>query len=294
MIYGPRPTTTGRAPATWAKANPSLGVTVREDYLAAECRRAQVSPAYENTFKRYHLNLWTQQLARWMPLDPWLACAALVVDEAELVGVPCFGGLDLGQTDDFTALVLVFLLPDGRVAVRARYWLPASALKAYPLRPYDVWRRQGHLTVTAGTATDYDVVEEEVRAWCEAYGVRELAYDARFATQLAQHLQGAGVTVIDSPQGFQLNEPLRKLMELVQLGPPRPRGRSDPHVDGVEHGGADGDARGDSPRQGRREGQDRRHGGAGDGAGPGDPARGRGECVCGSRAPRRLIGSVRG
>ena len=140
------------------------------------------------------------------------------MDDADLVGVPCFGGLDLGQTDDFTALVLVFLLPDGRVAVRARYWLPASALKAYPLRPYDVWRRQGILTVNAGTATDLDLVEEETRAWCEAYGVRELAYDARFATQLAQHLQGAGVTVIDSPQGFQLNEPLRKLMELVQQG----------------------------------------------------------------------------
>jgi phage terminase large subunit-like protein len=48
--------------------------------------------------------------------------------------------------------------------------------------------------------------------------VREVAYDRRFASQLAQHLQGHGVAMIDQAQGYQLNEALRKLLELLQSG----------------------------------------------------------------------------
>ena len=49
------------APATWYRANPSLGATVSESYLAGECARALSSPAYQNTFRRLYLNQWTQK-----------------------------------------------------------------------------------------------------------------------------------------------------------------------------------------------------------------------------------------
>jgi len=48
----------------WAKANPSLGVTVKLDYLRNEARRAENVPAYQNTFRRLHLDQWTQQETR--------------------------------------------------------------------------------------------------------------------------------------------------------------------------------------------------------------------------------------
>ena len=47
-------------PAIWQKANPGLGKTVKLDYLEQECGRAQQTPAYQNTFRRLHLNQWTQ------------------------------------------------------------------------------------------------------------------------------------------------------------------------------------------------------------------------------------------
>lgn len=37
-------------PATWHKAHPGLGVSVKEEYFAAECAKAQQLPTYENTF----------------------------------------------------------------------------------------------------------------------------------------------------------------------------------------------------------------------------------------------------
>ena len=203
------------APTTWARACPSLGSTLSVAYLEQECERARASPAYENTFRRYFCAQWVEQISRRLPMEAWQACAASVPDP-ELAGVPAFAGLDLGQSDDFSAFVIAFLLPDGRVALRTRYWLPVSALEAHPLRPYAQWRRTGLLVVTEGNVTDYDQVEAEVGQLCRQYAVREVAYDQRFASQLALHLPGQGVTMIDQPQGYQLNEALRKFLELVQ------------------------------------------------------------------------------
>ena len=60
--------------AVWAQANPNLGISVSAEYLERECRRAQETPSYENTFKRLHLNLRTQQDVRWLSLEHWDAC----------------------------------------------------------------------------------------------------------------------------------------------------------------------------------------------------------------------------
>lgn len=206
------------SPATWAKANPSLDRTISSEYLASECLRAQRSPAYLNSFLRYHLNVWTEQISRWMPMEAWRACGGVEVADEDLVGLPAFGGLDLGVTEDFSAFVIVFLLADGRVALRARYWLPSAAVLAHPERPYAVWERTGALQVSEGNATDLDAVEADVFAWCRRFGVAEVAYDAKHATGLALHLQNQGLTMIDQPQGVQLNEPLRKILELVHAG----------------------------------------------------------------------------
>lgn len=56
---------------TWYKAYPGLGISVKEDYFAAECIKAQQLPGYENTFKRLLLNIWTEQNTRWIPIETW-------------------------------------------------------------------------------------------------------------------------------------------------------------------------------------------------------------------------------
>jgi phage terminase large subunit-like protein len=60
--------------AAWKKANPNYGVSVRRDYIEAECKKAIENPAYENTFKRLHLNQWTEQRTRWLKMEDWRAC----------------------------------------------------------------------------------------------------------------------------------------------------------------------------------------------------------------------------
>ncbi len=68
-------------PKVWADANPNLNVSISQEYLERECRRAQETPTYENTFKRLHLNMQTQQDVRWLSLEQWDACGVEPIDE---------------------------------------------------------------------------------------------------------------------------------------------------------------------------------------------------------------------
>jgi phage terminase large subunit-like protein len=133
------------------------------------------------------------------------------------MGHPCFGGLDLGQNDDFAVWLREWDLPEC-VVIKARFWLPRAALQKYPDRPYAEWERAGLLEVTEGNTTDLDLIEEAVIADARTDGVSEIAYDKRFAQQLALHLQGAGLTVVDTPQGFALNESIKNVSKLIADG----------------------------------------------------------------------------
>lgn len=205
-------------PSCWPKSNPNLGVSIGREYLQDQVAAAKNIPAETNTVLRLNFCVWTQAVTRFFDMPQWQACSDDVSDAELADAMACYGGLDLGQSDDLCAFAKVWLLEDGRIAVRMRYWLPRSALEKYPNRPYDQWERSGLLEVTDGNITDYDVVEAAVLEDCLKYGVRELAYDKRFANQMALHLEAGGVTCVDTPQGFQLNEALRLFSDWVTGG----------------------------------------------------------------------------
>ena len=132
-------------PSVWRKANPSFGVTVNATEFAESAAEAQASPAKENTFRRYRLNIWTQQDVRWLRLKDWDACdGELDLDEIE--GEECYAGLDLSSKTDLTCLGLVFPRDDGRLIVRPRFWCPLDNARERSRRdrvPYMLWADQG-------------------------------------------------------------------------------------------------------------------------------------------------------
>lgn len=198
----------------WLKSNPNLGFSLSWQYLRELVRQAKSRPDAVSDLLRFNFCVWTQQQSHAISMAHWQACPPMPTD-AELAGWPCYGGLDLGQSDDFSAWARIWVLADGRLAVKMRFWLPESALDKYPNRPYVEWKRAKLLTVTPGSTTDYGIVQDAILADCQADGVREVAYDKRFAEQMAQHLMGFGVTMIDTRQGFALNEALQSVLDRI-------------------------------------------------------------------------------
>jgi phage terminase large subunit-like protein len=57
-------------PAAWKAANPSLGLSPTIAFLQGEIAKA-VTPAAEAAFRRYHLNQWVEDFARWISIRKW-------------------------------------------------------------------------------------------------------------------------------------------------------------------------------------------------------------------------------
>jgi phage terminase large subunit-like protein len=211
------------SPKTWRKANPSLGKTVALQYLREECLKAKQTPAYQNTFRRLHLNQWTTQEERWLDLAKWDACDGAVDLEA-LRGRECYAGLDLASTTDIAALVLVFPpAAEGEgYAVLPRFWVPGENLHERGLRDrvaYDAWARDGFLEVTAGNVIDYRAIREEVVALGERYRIQEIAFDRWGSTAISTDLQDAGFIMVQFGQGFaSMAAPTKELLKLVLGG----------------------------------------------------------------------------
>lgn len=220
VIYGADDTEDWTSPKVWIKCNPSLGETIGIDKVKTACESAKQNPGEENSFRQLRLNQWVKQAVRWMPMDKWDKCA-FAVNEEQLEGRVCYGGLDLSSTTDITAFVLVFppLDEDDKYIILPYFWIPEDTLDLRVKRdhvPYDVWERQGYLQTTEGNVVHYGYIEKFIEELGKKFNIREIAFDRWGAVQMVQNLEGMGFTVVPFGQGFKdMSPPTKELMKLT-------------------------------------------------------------------------------
>lgn len=240
IVYAADPEDDWTDEATWRKANPNLGISPKLDYIRAECAKAKESPRLENRFKNYHLNLWTEQSVRWLPIEAWDQCGledvAAIVErdpqrriindrwkglEEPLIGRRCFGGLDMASTTDLTAWVLVFppLEEGDRWIWLPRIFVPEDRIPERVKRdkvPYDLWVKSGAMTATPGNVTDYAAVKAQVYRDAERFDLCQAAIDRWNSTQLQVEMADEGVKVVTFGQGYaSMSSPTKELERQV-------------------------------------------------------------------------------
>ena len=207
-------------PKVWKKSNPSLGETIKIDKVKAACESAKQNPGEENAFRQLRLNQWVKQAVRWMPMDFWDACA-WKIDETELEGRVCYGGLDLSQTTDITAFVLCFppLDEDDKFIFLPFFWIPEENVSRRVTRdhvPYDLWIKQGYITTTEGNVIHYAYIEKHIEALGKRFNIRDIAFDRWGAVQMVQNLENTGFTVVPFGQGYKdMSPPTKELLNLT-------------------------------------------------------------------------------
>ena len=220
VIYGAADDADWTSEEVWYRANPSLGHTVDIGKVRNACMSARDNPAEENIFRQLRLNQWVKQSTRWMQMEKWDACA-FPVDEGELLGRECYGGLDLSSSIDITAFVLVFPPRDDteRYVFLPYFWIPEENMARRVRRdhvPYDVWEKQGFLETTEGDVIHYGFIESFIEDLGKRFHIKEIAFDRWGAVQMVQNLEGLGFTVVPFGQGFKdMSPPTKRLMELV-------------------------------------------------------------------------------
>ena len=220
VIYGAADDADWTSEEVWYRANPSLGHTIDIGKVRNACLSARDNPAEENIFRQLRLNQWVKQSTRWMQMEKWDACA-FPVDEGELLGRECYGGLDLSSSIDITAFVLVFPPRDDseRYVFLPFFWIPEENMVRRVRRdhvPYDVWEKQGFLETTEGDVIHYGFIERFIEELGKKFHIKEIAFDRWGAVQMVQNLEGLGFTVVPFGQGFKdMSPPTKRLMELV-------------------------------------------------------------------------------
>lgn len=206
------------APVTWKLANPALGDFRSLEDIERQARQAQRVPSKENAFRNLLCNMRVASHTRFIARAEWEACSA-TPDLAALAGRECYAGLDLSAGRDLTALVLVF--PDGPgFEVLCRFYLPENGLaeKAESDRvPYDVWAKQGHLTLIPGATIDPSFVAEDMAQLAADFDIRAVAYDRWRIEDLRRELNaiGSSLTLTEHGQGFKDMAPAVDMLERV-------------------------------------------------------------------------------
>jgi phage terminase large subunit-like protein len=200
VIFEAEPTDDIRDPATWRKANPSMGVTINEERFKQELEEALTSAARLTNFKRRKLNMWVGSPKHFIPRDKWDACKGAFPDELSTVQAEI--GLDLGDNSDLTAAVELREYK-GKIYVRANFWCPEEtvSLRISEGRvPYRDWVDRNLITSTDGASTDFAIIEEHLVARCETGQIKEVSYDPYQALNLISTLTGKRIPCAKVPQ----------------------------------------------------------------------------------------------
>jgi phage terminase large subunit-like protein len=209
-------------PSCWPKANPLLGVTITEEYLAGVVAQAKAMPGKLNGILRLHFCVWTDAETAWVSrevLEPALAD----FDPDDYRGNRLGIGLDLSQTQDLTAKACATIIDeieveeirdDGEVvlvrkpvvAAWVEVWTPGDTVAARQLRdkaPYDVWINEGFLHAPKGRIISYAHVAASVARDAGLYeavlAYDRYAYKATFAPELESI--GCSIEQVEHPQG---------------------------------------------------------------------------------------------
>jgi phage terminase large subunit-like protein len=209
-------------PSCWVKANPLMGVTITEEYLAGVVAQAKNIPSKQNGILRLHFCTWTDAESAWMSrevVEPLMADFDPEEHEGSVVSV----GLDLSQNRDITAAA--FVVRTGEIEVKGfdkegnpvvlqkptydawiEAWTPGDTLRARSDRdkvPYDVWARNGHIHAPDGENISYRHVAQTLVDYSRDFEISLVAYDRyafrRFEEDAAEF--GLDLPFVEHPQG---------------------------------------------------------------------------------------------
>ncbi len=203
---------------TWKLANPGYGSIIKKEYLIKEAKKAKEIAAYENTFRRLHLNQWTTNETKWIGDDVWQTCNLSEINIEDFKGLPCYAGLDLASIRDLTALVLAFKV-ENIVTIIPYFFSPTDTAWVRSRRDkvdYPGWANEGFMELTPGSVTDYNFIKSKILEVAEDFDLRALAYDRWNASQLIIDLVDEGIPCEPFGQGFvSMSQPCKEIERLV-------------------------------------------------------------------------------
>jgi phage terminase large subunit-like protein len=209
--------------ATIRLANPAYGTFLNPREVLDMAAAARRMPARQAEFENLILNRRVEATNAFISREAWKACDT---EPGPLDGLTLYGGLDLSEVADLTALVLVGKR-DGKWRVQSTFWLPSEGLLERANTdhvPYDLWRSRGYLQTTPGKTVSYEFVATYLRELFNRYNIAKIGFDRWNFRHLKPWLLQAGFSEqtlkdrwVEFGQGVQSMSPALRDLEQVIL-----------------------------------------------------------------------------
>lgn len=210
-------------PVVWKKANPGLGITKPLSYMERKAKQAKRSPGKKPNFLVKELNVPAQSGSKWIDEEILERNFSHVIDEKDLIGRKCHGGIDLASTGDIAGYVLVFE-PDGpgdRYQILPRLFIAEDKVRERSEADqamYEEWIEEGWIIATPGTTIDYDHIEESISDDNQTFDIEGFGFDPWNASHIVDHLEKAGLDMTKFMQGKALGWCLLEFEVMLEKG----------------------------------------------------------------------------
>ena len=211
----------------WFKSNPFIASKPELfRVLQADAETARdMGGSDQRDFMTMSLNLWVER-AEDIFIDPtaWKECGSERALEA-FKDQTCYVGLDLSSGGDLTTLSLEFDKPDGGVYIWSHSYMPRGRFEEHIITdtaPYDLWERDGLITVTGGEMdfkNDYKFILSDLAELQKRYGLKfaGIGLDPHNADGILADLEAFGCPVVLITQSARsLNDATEDLRLLVK------------------------------------------------------------------------------
>lgn len=204
------------------KSNPNLGVSISVDYLLDEIAVAEGSLSRKAEFICKMCNLKQNSSLAWLPANLVEKASGAPIRPEELKDHYCIGGIDLSQTRDLSAAVIV-VEKQGELYVLAHFWLPAEKIDEAIQRdgvPYNIFIQRGLLSPSGDNFVDYHDVYNWFVMMVEEYQLLPLqvGYDRYSAQYLVNDMKAYGFHMDDVFQGENLYGVIQETQGLLEDG----------------------------------------------------------------------------
>lgn len=214
-------------PATWAKVQPHLGITLQPDFYEKEYENAQMSAENMLAFRTKLLNIFTINAEKtWFTYEKAKELTGdFEIDRVQ--GRPdCAIAFDLSVHDDFSAVTYtLYATETHRFYSHTDYYFPVGALGGHPNEQlYRMWHEAGHLIFCDGNKIDVERIANDILRRANILNIIRIGYDAYKAKDLVNILissGAAGVLLPYSQTYGSFNLPVESFEMLAYEEPPR-------------------------------------------------------------------------
>ena len=204
------------------KSNPNLGVSVTVDYMLEEIAIAEGSLSKKAEFITKYCNVKQNSSQAWLSTQVVGKCCGDPLHLEDFQHSYCVAGIDLSQTRDLTAAVIV-IERGGELYVFAHFWLPGEKIDEATARdgvPYQAYIQRGFLSPSGENFVDYHDCYEWLVGMIEKYEILPLkvGYDRYSADYLTQDLKAYGFQCDNVFQGENLFSQIQLMEGIAEDG----------------------------------------------------------------------------